>query len=94
MVDPPGYDRASMTLESSTAPGVRQFAEEGIAMLLARREEPAPPVTPDADLFEQLGLDSLELAELSVMLEDRFGTDPYSAGLVPRTVGEIVAFYA
>ena len=40
-----------------------------------------------------LGLDSLETAELSAILEDEFGTDPFGAGLMPETVAEIVAFY-
>ncbi len=42
-----------------------------------------------------LGLDSLEAAELSAMLEDEFGSDPFSAGGdLPDTVGDVVAFYA
>ena len=40
-----------------------------------------------------LSLDSLETAELSAMLEDEFGTDPFGAGLMPETVGEIIGFY-
>lgn len=41
-----------------------------------------------------LGLDSLQAAELSVMLEDAFGTDPFStAEELPQTVGDILAFY-
>lgn len=43
---------------------------------------------------EGLGLDSLETAELSAILEDEFGTDPFGAGLLPETVADIVAFYA
>lgn len=41
-----------------------------------------------------LGLDSLETAELSALLEDHFGSDPFGAGLMPVTVAEIIAFYA
>lgn len=41
-----------------------------------------------------LGLDSLQTAELSAILEDELGTDPFGAGLLPETVGEVVAFYA
>lgn len=41
-----------------------------------------------------IGLDSLETAELSAVLEDEFGTDPFSADAMPQTVGDIVAFYA
>jgi acyl carrier protein len=42
-----------------------------------------------------LGLDSLEAAELSAMLEDEFGSDPFSAGGdLPDRVGDVVAYYA
>jgi acyl carrier protein len=45
-----------------------------------------------------LGLDSLEAAELSALLEDEFGADPFSTALaagdeMPETVGDVVAFY-
>ena len=39
-------------------------------------------------------IDSLETAELSALLEDDHGRDPYSEGLMPQTLGEIQAFYA
>lgn len=52
------------------------------------------------DLDESLGLfsdglalDSLEVAELAALLEDDFGTDPYTAGETPETIGQVVAFY-
>lgn len=49
----------------------------------------------DTSLFaDGIGLDSLSTAELSAMLEDDFGTDPFSAGQMPRTIGEILDFYA
>ena len=40
-----------------------------------------------------IGLDSLETAELSVMLEETFGVDPFQGEELPETVGEIYAFY-
>lgn len=45
-----------------------------------------------------LELDSLEAAELSALLEDELGSDPFSAALasgdeMPGTVGDVVAFY-
>lgn len=41
-----------------------------------------------------LGLDSLEAAELSAVLEDEYGSDPFSAdGELPETVGDIISFY-
>ena len=84
-----------MTVEPPTAQDPHTFVVDSIRMLLARREEEAAglTVTLDAHLHDDLDLDSLELAELSVLLEDTFGRDPYSEGIVPNTVGEIVAFY-
>ena len=38
-------------------------------------------------------MDSLELAELSAVLEDDLGHDPYSQGIVPQTVAELLAYY-
>ena len=54
-----------------------------------------PELPGDTDLYGGgLELDSLEAAELSAMLEDEFGTDPFSAGEeMPETVGEVLAFY-
>lgn len=40
-----------------------------------------------------LGLDSLETAELSALLEDEYGKDPFSSDTMPQTVGDIVGFY-
>ena len=37
----------------------------------------------------------LEAAELSAMLEDEFGSDPFSAGgYLPEKVGDLLAFYS
>jgi acyl carrier protein len=43
--------------------------------------------------IDELGLESLDVAELSAILEDDLGRDPYSAGVLPRTVGELVDWY-
>ena len=61
--------------------------------LLKRRKQDAAPLDLDADLYDDLHLDSLEVAELSATLEDDLGRDPYSEGLAPRTVAEVVEFY-
>lgn len=47
----------------------------------------------DATLYDDLTLDSLDIAELSAALEDDLGRDPFSEGFEPRTVGELIAFY-
>jgi acyl carrier protein len=73
-----------------------ETVRRALADLLSRREGDAAPVTITADtrIYDELEMDSLEVAELSVLLEDEFGSDPYSEGLVPQTVGELVGFYA
>ncbi len=48
----------------------------------------------DSPLYDDgIGLDSLCVAELSAMLEKAYGSDPYTSGVLPRTVRDIVSFY-
>ena len=66
---------------------------EAIQGFLVRLMKPTE-LTPDTQLYaEGIGLDSLETAELSALLEDEFGADPFSTEEMPQTVGEILAFY-
>lgn len=59
-----------------------------------QRQKKDDNVDLDTGLFaEGMGLDSLQTAELSVMLEDELGRDPFSQGELPQTVAEIVDFY-
>jgi acyl carrier protein len=65
-----------------------------ISEFLERLEKGHGELTEDTPLYaDGLGLDSVEAAELSAILEDEFGTDPFSAGEVPEKVADIVAFY-
>jgi acyl carrier protein len=65
-----------------------------VSSLLERANKAHGDVTLDSALHgDGLGLDSLESAELSADLETEFGSDPFSAGLMPETVGEIAEFY-
>ena len=67
---------------------------EMIKSLLERTDKGDIAVTMDTQIHgDGLGLDSLETAELSAILEDEFGTDPFGAGQMPETVAEIVEFY-
>ena len=45
-------------------------------------------LSPDDKLRETLGFDSLDLAELTVRIEDEFGVDIFEYGLI-NSVGEI-----
>ncbi len=66
---------------------------QALRSLIERREENVVDVGLDSSLADDLMMDSLEVAEFSAELEDYLGTDPYSEGLMPETVGEVIAFY-
>ncbi len=61
--------------------------------LLERRGAVGIEVKPESRLTADLDLDSLELAELSAVLEDELGRDPFSEGILPETIAELVGFY-
>lgn len=64
-----------------------------IRSLLKRRKADDLEFGDDADLYDDLQLDSLEVAEFSAILEDDLGRDPYSEGETPRTVADVIKFY-
>lgn len=64
-----------------------------IEKLLRRRGADPIEIKPESRLSADLGLDSLELAELSAVLEDEIGYDPYSEGAGPQTVAALIAYY-
>lgn len=69
--------------------------EQTIREFLTRVEKLPAALTPDLLLYaDGIGLDSLETAELSAILEDDHGSDPFNDGEMPQTVGDILSFYA
>jgi len=66
----------------------QQVVFDTIRMLLERKD--LGTGFDASSVVADLGLQSLDLAELSATLEDELGRDPYSEGVLPRTVGEIV----
>jgi acyl carrier protein len=71
----------------------RGEVEEAIRSFL-KRSNKTTEFTDETVLHgEGLGLDSLETAELSAVLEDTFDIDPFTESTPPETVGEILAFY-
>ncbi len=73
----------------------RQDVEKTIKGFLKRAKKGEKGIELDTGLYsEGIGLDSLETAELSAVLEDELGSDPFSAdGEMPETIGDIVDFY-
>jgi acyl carrier protein len=72
----------------------RSLAEAAIRKFL-RGANKDPDVGLDTPLFTEsgLGLDSLETAELSAVLEDALGQDPVSEGDMPQTLAAVLDFY-
>ena len=62
-----------------------------INLVRANKQRPAlPEIKPEHRLREDCQLDSLDLAELTVRIEEACGVDVFADGVV-RTVGEIEA---
>jgi acyl carrier protein len=62
--------------------------------LIRAKKHNGADLTHETELYGGgIGLDSLDAAELSAVLEDKHGSDPFSAGELPATVGDIVGFY-
>ena len=53
-----------------------------------KRQEPIGKLSSGLRLREDIGFESLDLAELTVRIEEKFGVDVFADGLV-HTVGEI-----
>ncbi len=79
--------------DAETTADAQSTIIDTIRELLERRGADTSGITLTSKLTADLELDSLELAELSAVLEDDLGRDPYSEGIVPETVAELVAFY-
>ena len=72
----------------------RKDVEGTIRAFIDRIGKPVEVLGDDLPLYaDGIGLDSLETAELSALLEDAYGADPFQAGPMPQTVGDIVGFY-
>jgi acyl carrier protein len=61
---------------------------------MRRASLPDRPLDRDTGLYtDGIGFDSLATAELSAVLEDEFGSDPFLEADLPQTVGDILDFY-
>lgn len=72
----------------------RAQVEQVVREFVTRAKPDAPQFDESTPLYaDGVGLDSLEAAELSAVLEDEFGSDPFQAEELPATLGAILAFY-
>lgn len=71
-----------------------QQAEQTVRGFVARVKPEAPGLELDTPLYaDGVGLDSLEAAELSALLEDEVGSDPFTSDKMPQTLRDILGFY-
>ena len=70
-----------------------QRAEQTFRSFLQRVDKDVEFDRSTALYADGIGLDSLETAELSAVLEDEFGRDPFSSETMPQTVGDILDFF-
>ncbi len=74
---------------------IRRAVDAVFTNLMNERGTPLTDVDPECGLYDGgYGLDSMDTATLSAILSERFEDDPYSSGVFPRNIAEIVAFYA
>ncbi len=65
-----------------------------IRLILKHQGLPQVEFDLESELYDEgIGLDSMCVAELSALLEKKFGRDPYTSGQQPRRVNDVVAFY-
>ena len=68
-------------------------AEETFRSFLVRVEKDVEFDRETPLYADGIGLDSLQTAELSAVLEDELGRDPFSSETMPQTVGDILDFF-
>jgi acyl carrier protein len=87
------HDSGGQRFMGGTPNEIPANIRETLRSFLARVDKDAEFDRATPLFAEGLGLDSLETAELSAVLEDEFGTDAFAGETMPQTVGDIVAFY-
>jgi acyl carrier protein len=72
----------------------RSAIEKAIHQVLLNSGRAAQPLQDEDSLFEKIGLDSLDLAQIVVALEQELKVDPFrKAGSPIRTFGDLVRAY-
>lgn len=72
----------------------RDAIEKAIHQVLLNSGRSVKPLQDEDSLFEKIGLDSLDLAQIVVALEQELKVDPFrKAGVPIRTFGDLVRAY-
>lgn len=73
---------------------VKNKVEKIVKDILKMKKENIGKIDINCSLYEDgIGLDSLDAATFSAMLEQQFGKDPYNSGNFPRTIEDVIKFY-
>lgn len=73
---------------------LRGRVERVLSEVLRLKGTPRGTFALEDALYETgVGLDSLDAATFSVLLEREFGKDPYRARAFPQTLGDVISFY-
>lgn len=65
-----------------------------VRQVLAVKGQSPDDLPLEAPLYQEgIGLDSLDAAMFSVLLDREFGADPYRAGAFPATLADVVRFF-
>lgn len=74
-----------------------RIVSETLLEICQRRSAAMKEIKPSMTLIQDLGLQSMDIAELVATLEMKFSADPFGSGEVSitsiRTVGDLVAAY-
>ncbi len=71
-----------------------QLTLECIQEVMKRNKRQEVPLTPSLDILKDTSLDSLDLAEVIVLLEEKTGKDPFLNGFINfKTIGELAKLY-
>ncbi|MEI9814286.1 MAG: hypothetical protein WDO18_17290 [Acidobacteriota bacterium] len=74
---------------------IRRVVETVFCTLMDERGTPLAAVDAGRGLYGGgYELDSMDTATLSAMLSEKFEDDPYTYGIYPQNIGEIVAYYS
>jgi len=93
-----GADRASLRPGADPTPSVAAAVNAAIQTVYIDTGRPRRDITPASLLGSELGLDSLDLAQVIVLLERSLGVDPFRSsrtGLPPiRSVEHLITIYS
>jgi acyl carrier protein len=54
------------------------------SVLKTAGKEPVQPIEPEMSLRDDIGMDSFDLVELTVRIEDKFGVDIFAKGVIDK----------